>query len=264
MLRLLLSLLISSTFFISALPPAFAREGEPMEPAMTKEGSPEENVEVERSAKERFLLAVELASKGKLDEANDEISPTLLMEPQNPVIRDIKKILTDVEEQLITKDIAVYLFKGMIFGKKRLYIKEGAYYDKALKLAPLYAPLFLYRGRSLQMAGNPAEAIEDYTRAIELDPLFAYAFYTRGLAHKKAELFELALDDYTRAIELEEGFAMAYNNRGFLYIVHFEDKESGCNDWQSACELGLCTNLEMAKENGDCGQPPPPPPPDAL
>lgn len=212
------------------------------------EGEPIEDL----SAKERFVMGIEFASKGKLDEASKEIELALLLEPQNPVLTDVQRVLTDVYEQSITKEIAVYLFKGMNFGRKRLYVKEAAYYDKALKHAPLYAPLFLYRGRSLQMSGNPNEAIEDYTRAIDLEPSFAYAYYTRGLAYKKAELFELALEDYTRAIKLEEGFAMAYNNRGFLYLVNLGDIESGCADWQRACELGLCKNIEMARTNADC------------
>ena len=217
------------------------------EDSVSKEG-----VTPQQGAKESFTRGVELASKGKIDEASIEISAAGLLEPQNPVIKDVQKILDDVEEQVISKDVAVYLFKGMNFGKKRLFIKEGSYYDKALKLSPLYAPLFLYRGRSLQMAGNPDEAIEDYSRAIEIDPKFAYAYYIRGLAYKKAELFDLALQDYNRAIKLEEGFAMAYNNRGFLHLVTFEDNAKGCKDWKKACELGLCTNFEMAKENGDC------------
>lgn len=211
-----------------------------------------EGVTPRGGAKESFTRGLELGSKGKLDEASVEISAAGLLDPQNPVIKDIQKILTDVEEQVIGKDVAVYLFKGMNFGKKRKFIKEGSYYDKALKLSPLYAPLFLYRGRSLQMSGNLNEAIEDYTRAIEIDPKFAYAYYIRGLAYKKTELFELALGDYNKAIRLEKGFAMAYNNRGFLHLIIFEDKAKGCKDWKRACELGICKNYEMAKENEDC------------
>jgi tetratricopeptide (TPR) repeat protein len=102
------------------------------------------------------------------------------------------------------------------------------------------------------MAGNPTEAIEDYTRAIDLEPLFAYAYYTRGLAYKKSELYELALEDYNSTIKIQSGFAMAYNNRGYLYHVHLGDKEMGCMDWQKACELGLCKNLELARANSNC------------
>jgi tetratricopeptide (TPR) repeat protein len=218
------------------------------EGVLAEEGMAEETPTV----KESFASGLLLASKGKIEEADVELSTALLLDPQNPIIKDLLKVLTDVEDQVISKEVAVYLFKGMHFGKKRLFIKEGAYYDKALKLAPLYAPLFLYRGRSLQMAGNPTEAIEDYTRAIDIDPKCAFAYYTRGLAFKKAELFDLALEDYNRAIELEEGFAMAYNNRAFLYFVIFEDKATGCADWQKTCELGICKNYNMAVESGDC------------
>ncbi len=204
------------------------------------------------TVKESFTNGLLLASKGKIEEASVELSAAMRLEPKNPIIKDLLNVLTDVEDQVISREVAVYLFKGMHFGKKRLFIKEAAYYDKALKLAPLYAPLFLYRGRSIQMSGNPTEAIEDYTRAIDIDPKFAYAYYTRGLAYKKAELFDLALDDYNRAIELEEGFAMAYNNRGVLQLVTFEDREKGCADWLMACELGICKNYEMAQDSGDC------------
>ncbi len=241
MTRTLKLIVLTALILFTAFITVFATDSDAKEGAAQKQG-----------AKESFTRAVELASKGKIDEASMEISAAGLLEPQNPVIKDVQKVLTDVEEQVINKEVAVYLFKGMNFGKKRLFIKEGSYYDKALKLAPLYAPLFLYRGRSLQMAGNPTEAIEDYTRAIDIDPKFAYAYYIRGLAYKKAELFDLALKDYNRAIKLEKGFAMAYNNRGFLHLVTFEDKAKGCKDWQKACELGLCTNYEMAKENNDC------------
>ena len=239
--------------------PAFAEDLDSLAQELLTEGlladgeaAEEVSDEEMPTTKESFASGLLLASKGKIEGASAELSLALLLDPQNPIIKDLLKVLTDVEDQIISKDVAVYLFKGMYFGKKRLFIKEGSYYDKALKLAPLYAPLFLYRGRSLQMAGNPSEAIEDYTRAIDIDPRFAFAYYTRGLAFKKAELFDLALDDYNMAIELAEGFAMAYNNRGFLYLVTFEDKVAGCTDWQKACELGMCANYEMAQESGDC------------
>ena len=161
-----------------------------------------------------------------------------------------------MEEQIISREVAVYLFKGMHFGKKRLFIKEAAYYDKALKLAPLYAPLFLYRGRSLHMSGNPTEAIEDYTRAIDIDPKLAYAYYIRGLAYKKAELFDLALDDYNRAIELEEGFAMAYNNRGLLYLVTFGDKITGCRTGKWPASLECARTLRWPERTSTASKKP--------
>ncbi len=241
MTRSLILIAVTALVLFSAFTTVFAAD------SLAKDG-----VTPEQGAKESFTMGLELASKGKLDEASVEISAAELLDPQNPIIKNVQKVLNDVKAQVIDKQVAVYLFKGMGFGKERLYISEGSYYDKALKLAPLYAPLFLYRGRSLQMSGNMDEAIEDYSMAIKIDPEFAYAYYIRGLAYKKTELFDLALKDYNEAIKLQEGFAMAYNNRGFLHLVTFEDREKGCKDWKKACELGLCANYEVATENEDC------------
>jgi hypothetical protein len=34
--------------------------------------------------------------------------------------------------------------------------------------------------------------------------------------------------------------------------VKLGDKERGCSDWIRACELGDCSNYNIAKRNGDC------------
>ena len=128
MFRLSTTALLALSIIFMTFQPANAQESildllNLEDPIMEEGGVEGEGEPIEElSAKERFNLSVEYASKGKLLEANEEIGLALLMEPQNPAVRNVQRILTDVEEQTITREIAVYLFKGMHFGRKRLFV----------------------------------------------------------------------------------------------------------------------------------------------
>ena len=60
------------------------------------------------------------------------------------------------------------------------YDKAIAHLDRAIKIAPDFAPAYVGRGDAKDAKGDYDGAIADYNRAVELDPSFADAYYNRG------------------------------------------------------------------------------------
>lgn len=53
------------------------------------------------------------------------------------------------------------------------------------------------------------------------------------------------------AIELNPNDSKAYYNRGNTYN-DLGNKNRACEDWQKACELGNCKEVNLAKKKGLC------------
>lgn len=87
-------------------------------------------------------------------------------------------------------------------------------------------------------------ARNDYDRAIEIAPAFAPAFANRGALKDDAGEYELALHDYDKAISIDPNNSIAYFNRGNTKY-RMGNQSGACLDWSKALELGA----EYAKEN---------------
>ncbi|MDP1652011.1 MAG: tetratricopeptide repeat protein [Rhodocyclaceae bacterium] len=81
-----------------------------------------------------------------------------------------------------------------------------SYFDKAVRLTPENAGIYLTQGVYLQKRGKLAEAIESYKKALELNPNSANTHYNLGLAYVTQKNFDLANEHaqeaYSRGITL--------------------------------------------------------------
>ena len=114
------------------------------------------------------------------------------------------------------------------------------------------ADVYYKRGEAWSIKGDYDRAIANYDKAIEINPIFVAAYNNRGNAYSKKGQHDQAISDYTKAIEISPRLVDAYSNRGFVYLVKLRNKDKGCADWKTACELGRCRNYKLAKQKGFC------------
>jgi len=169
-------------------------------------------------AMENYDKGVEYAVQGKFPRAKEEFEKALRVDPfYGPADYSLKTI-KDVIEQKINRETAIHSFKGAFYANKDQYDK----------------------------------AIREYTKAIEINPKFADAYNNRGNAYGEKGQYDQAIRDYTKAIEVNPKYAEAYDNRGFTYVVNLWNRVKGFADLKKACELGICENYNLVKQNGDC------------
>jgi tetratricopeptide (TPR) repeat protein len=107
------------------------------------------------------------------------------------------------------------------------------------------------RGIDNAKSGEYQQAIEDFNQTIRLDSNNAKAYYNRGLVYAHLGKSQQALKDLNQAIRLDPNNATAYFSRGHV-LYDLGNKDLSCDDWQKACELGLCEGLTQAKNKNIC------------
>jgi tetratricopeptide (TPR) repeat protein len=107
------------------------------------------------------------------------------------------------------------------------------------------------RGIAYGQAGQYQQAISDFNRAIELNPDYYKGYNNRGFAYAKTGQYQNAVNDYSEAIRLKPDYAKAYDNRAMAHLNQ-GNYLWGCRDAQKACELGACSALKTAVNNGHC------------
>jgi protein O-mannosyl-transferase len=105
------------------------------------------------------------------------------------------------------------------------YVSEGAVsegaeeLEKAIRLAPGYAPLHLDLGSALQQLGRLDEAAAEYREALALDPRSAQAHTELGLILFKRRQFEDAQRHYRQALDIDPDFLPAHINLALLCLT---------------------------------------------
>jgi tetratricopeptide (TPR) repeat protein len=92
---------------------------------------------------------------------------------------------------------------GNEYFKAKSYQRADDAYTRALELRPGEAGLWVNRGNTRKMMGNPEAALADYAAALALDPGFAPAWANRGILRDELGDADGAMDDYRRALELD-------------------------------------------------------------
>ena len=231
-------------------------------------------------------MSIEYGSQGKFKESLEELVKALKSSPFDTNLKISLKIIEDAINHKVKDDAAIYIFRGIdryhqgdfdgavsefssaIQAEPDYsvsYLKRGIAYlykseyekafsdcDKAVAIEPGYAVSYIYRGIVHSKKGDYDKAIADYNKALEIDSENADAYYNRGVANAKKDLYVLAILDYDRAIEINPKYTNAFLNRGYIYMVNMENPEKGCADWKRACELGICNNYDLAKEEKKC------------
>lgn len=101
-----------------------------------------------------------------------------------------------------------------------------AEFERAIELAPGFAPAYDARGTVFLEKGQLERAIADYDKAIELDPDIAMFYGERGVAYLRSGKADLAIADFEMAVELDDDSeitALAYRNLGEVYVLNGQD-----------------------------------------
>src|SRR6478672_11662487 len=114
---------------------------------------------------------------------------------------------------------------GVAYGLRGLaYLDRGdvphaiADLDKAVAMAPDFAPAYQNRGNAWYARGNYGRAIADYDAAIRLDSDDASAYVNRATVRRDLGYNDGAFEDYAKAISLNARHARANSGRGELYM----------------------------------------------
>ena len=92
--------------------------------------------------------------------------------------------------------------------------------NRAVELAPDFAPAYQNRGNAWYARGNFGQALADYDKTIALDPTSASPYINRAAVRRDLGYREGALEDYARAVELRPAHAPTYSGRGQLYMAN--------------------------------------------
>lgn len=136
------------------------------------------------------------------------------------------------------EQVDIYELKERGRKKKRAeeYEEAIALLDRAVELAPEYAPAYHELGNCYQLTTRFDPALENYDKSLELDPELGTAYRNRGNAYKKLGEFEKATEDYTEAIERKPNTEYLYSNRGAVYY-NLGEYEKARADYTKAIEL---------------------------
>ncbi|MBI5234978.1 MAG: tetratricopeptide repeat protein [Deltaproteobacteria bacterium] len=124
------------------------------------------------------------------------------------------------------------LLKGYrLAGDERKFDESIVCFDKAIKLAPRLARVWMYRGMSLAALGKVESAIESYTKAIEADNRSSVYWYNVGVLHARLKRYADAAKKYTKAVELDPNYVEAWSNLGnMLRLVNRLKEAVECFD----------------------------------
>ncbi len=167
------------------------------------------------TAQDRFRRGLRAAKEGRLQEAVEEYTEAIRMNPGYA---------------------SAYNNRGNLYRKLNKYQEALEDYNKALELDPDYALAYYNRGNLYRELNEHQKALEDYNKALELDPDYALAYYNRGLLYHELNEYQKALEDYNKALERNPDDPDAYNNRGNLYS-ELNEYQKALEDFNKALEL---------------------------
>ncbi len=103
---------------------------------------------------------------------------------------------------------------GTALQERKRYDEAIARHERAIQLAPAYAPAYNNLGAALRAAGRTGEAVTHYRKALELKPDFPSASYNLANALLEQGQAGDSVDQFRRALELSPQSIEAQNNLG--------------------------------------------------
>ncbi|NLH16862.1 MAG: tetratricopeptide repeat protein [Phycisphaerae bacterium] len=143
------------------------------------------------------------------------LSPSILQEPNNPVL---------------------YNLRGTSYAMLEQYNPAGSDFNRAIELDPKFAMAYANRSQVYLNLNQHDLALADCTKAIEIDPTIAHAYNNRGICLTRNQEYDKAIADFTKAIELDSKKAEYFLNRG---LAHYRSKRirESIEDCTQAIEL---------------------------
>lgn len=129
-----------------------------------------------------------------------------------------------------------YSLRGLAYLDRGDIAHAIADFDRAIELAPDFAPAWQNRGNAWYARGNYGRAIADYDANISLDPNSPSPYVNRATVRRDLGFYDGALADYQQAISLDAVRASAYSGRGQLYLRQ-QDWPRALADFEQAVRL---------------------------
>jgi len=218
--------------------------------------------------REYFLRGVAHEDSGRTDKAIADFQASLLLDPDNEVIRrHIVSIGGKIPQAVqpppgpCSADVIAHedriagctaaIDAGTLTGwtLKAAYCNRGysltelGRYDDViadsntlLASMPDTACGYLNRGRAWYYKHDLDQAIADYTRSISFDPRMHEAYASRGTAYFDRREFAQAIANYDRAIAIDRFVPMYFSDRGNTRY-QMGDNDRAIADYNSAIEL---------------------------
>ena len=108
--------------------------------------------------------------------------------------------------------------------------------NRAVELAPDFAPAYQNRGNAWYARGNYGQAIADYDATIRIDPDSPSPYVNRATVRRDLGYVEGALADYQKAISLGANRSTPYSGRGQVYLRQ-HDYARALSDFDRAVHL---------------------------
>jgi tetratricopeptide (TPR) repeat protein len=156
-------------------------------------------------------------------------------------------ILTQLKELKDTN-----ISKNKMIGKSYMQLKNydsaAFFLEMGLSLLPNDTTLLLDAGFVHMELEDYVKAERDFTRVIDLFPSKKDAYHQRGVSRFELKKYAGAVEDMTQVINLSDApQALSYLIRGYANFG-LKDKDSYCNDWQNAADLGLPRAQELLRQ----------------
>lgn len=133
--------------------------------------------------------------------------------------------------------------KGYEFHIKKEYDLAIEYYNKAIKLNPIFAGAYLNRGAAFIEKHDYDLAIKDCKRVLRLKPKHISAHLNRGEAFARKHEYDLAIADFDKVIKFDPTYVDAYFNKGDIYELQ-NRRQDAMDTYQN-----LIKNIPNDEEN---------------
>jgi len=196
---------------------------------------------VEEKPSYDLMFALDLASKGLLDEANQRLLNILKTQPKEwRALHQLSEIsLARGDSAQALKFMAAAMKAnpgsadiksnyGFILQKLERHEEALIYFNRALLTRPDYISALLNRGTSLYNLNRHTEALASFDRVLALDPHNVQALYNRANVLHELHRFDECLVSFAETLSRAPDYADAHWNEALTRLL-FGDFERG---WQ--------------------------------
>lgn len=150
--------------------------------------------------------------------------------------REAKELFEELVKKY-PKEPDLHLFLGLASLRLRDPQAAESHIRRVLGLAPDHVEARTLLGwLKMEVQGDYASAIEEYSRVVRLRPDFPEAHNNLGVAFRKKGDLEKALESFSRALELRGDYSEARSNRGWVYAEQGKWREAR-TDFEQALKV---------------------------
>jgi tetratricopeptide (TPR) repeat protein len=170
-----------------------------------------------QTVEEYYNKGVEYGAQGKFKEAENEFKRALEIDQFYGPAKECLKLTEDALAKRVENEVAIHLFKGVVYGIKGMWDEAITEYKKAIALNPNYADAHNILGLAYANKGMRDEAIAEFKKAIALNPNDAEAHNNLGVAYGNKGMLDEAITEFKKAIALNPNYAEAHYNLAVSY-----------------------------------------------